>query len=140
MRRTVIAAGAAGFVMACGGTLLTWALALPGLAGTQAADGTVRVCADTSSGQMRMVGASTSCGSGEMAVEWNVQGRPGIPGPPGPPGLPGLSLPPPVPISTGTGAPRGRRASRGRPARRASPDHPGQLARPAPPDHRESRA
>lgn len=43
-------------------------------------------CVKTNNGSIRIVGANNSCGNGETALDWNIQGPAGSPGPSGAPG------------------------------------------------------
>lgn len=47
-------------------------------------------CVNNSSGTIKMVAASTTCGNNEVRVEWNQQGPAGVPGAAGPAGANGL--------------------------------------------------
>jgi hypothetical protein len=49
-------------------------------------DGVIHGCYKVSNGQLRVVPAGTSCGSGELVVEWNQTGPQGPAGPQGPQG------------------------------------------------------
>ncbi len=44
-------------------------------------------CVKTSNGAIKIVGANDSCGSGEIALDWNIQGVQGVQGPQGPAGV-----------------------------------------------------
>ncbi|MDP8905593.1 MAG: hypothetical protein M3N29_09850 [Chloroflexota bacterium] len=55
---------------------------------------TIHACAQSGTGQLRLVAGADDCRSGERAVEWNVVGPPGPSGPPGPAGPAGPAGPP----------------------------------------------
>jgi hypothetical protein len=54
------------------------------------AAGLITACARDVNGQLRTIDSSTSCNSGELRLEWNIQGEPGPQGAPGP-GLGGVT-------------------------------------------------
>jgi len=52
----------------------------------------IHACVKSSTGEIRIVGASDTCKISETALDWRIQGNPGIPGPQGPPGTSGWLL------------------------------------------------
>ena len=62
-------------------------------AAAAATSGTINACVNNSSGELKIVGATATCGTNETLLTWNQQGPQGIQGPAGPKGDTGATGP-----------------------------------------------